>query len=96
MEAVFSLPAAVRNLHGKQKFLFRKAVKHQLPAEILERGKRGFSVPLYEWLKDPRTIDVTRLCERKLISREGFAASKLSGSDLWPFVAMGRWLDAHG
>jgi len=96
MEAVFSIPAGVRNRHGQQKFLFRKVVQHHLPAEILNRGKRGFSVPLYEWLKDPGAIDVTRLCERKLVSREGFNTSKLTGSDLWPFVAMGRWLDAHG
>jgi asparagine synthase (glutamine-hydrolysing) len=96
MEAVFSLPAALRNPHGLQKFLFRKVVKHDLPAEILERGKRGFSVPLYEWLKDPVTIDLTRLCERKFVSSQGFASAKLSGSDLWPFIAMGRWLDVHG
>ncbi|MBW7868021.1 MAG: asparagine synthase (glutamine-hydrolyzing) [Brumimicrobium sp.] len=39
-------------LKGNQgKYILREAYKDRLPAEIFNRSKRGFEIPLYNWLK---------------------------------------------
>jgi asparagine synthase (glutamine-hydrolysing) len=45
VEYVASLPAHVRNPHGELKHLLRRAVADLIPREIIERPKKGFSVP---------------------------------------------------
>jgi asparagine synthase (glutamine-hydrolysing) len=96
MDAVFSLPAAVRNKDGLPKDLFRKAIRNYLPPEIVNRRKRGFSVPLYEWLKQPNIAALAPICANKFTSPDLLKSGKLVGSDLWPFIVMGRWLSRHG
>ena len=95
IEAVFSLPIGLRNKDGRQKYLFRKAIKEYLPPEILNRGKKGFSVPLYEWLKEPNARDLEPVFDNNFISRNLIRSGKIAGSDLWPFIVMGKWLRSH-
>lgn len=95
IEAVLSLPVQVRNRDGKQKYLFRKAIADLLPGEILNRGKQGFSVPFYEWLKKPNLKELEPVLDFKIISGDLVKASKVTGSDLWPFIVLGRWLHCH-
>jgi asparagine synthase (glutamine-hydrolysing) len=52
VEFVAGLPTKIRLGRGNLKHIFRKAVADLVPAEILSRSKKGFSVPLREWLKD--------------------------------------------
>jgi asparagine synthase (glutamine-hydrolysing) len=48
IEAVFALPDAAR---GRDKWLLKEAVRPLLPATILAREKRGFSVPAAIWTR---------------------------------------------
>jgi asparagine synthase (glutamine-hydrolysing) len=45
VEFAFSLPEEIRYLNGELKGLVRHAYRDVLPAPILTRGKRGFSMP---------------------------------------------------
>ena len=50
---VSRLPDHMR-VHGRTtKWLLREAMKRVLPAEILERPKVGFRVPVNEWFRGP-------------------------------------------
>jgi asparagine synthase (glutamine-hydrolysing) len=49
----------VRGLRGKA--LLRRAVAPLLPRSALRRGKRGFSLPMDLWLKEPLADEVARL-----------------------------------
>ena len=41
-----------RKLHGfKRKWLLKRAFANLLPREILHRNKRGFQIPVAEWLR---------------------------------------------
>jgi asparagine synthase (glutamine-hydrolysing) len=95
IETVYALPPEVRNRDGQQKYLFRKAVSSLLPAEILNRGKRGFSVPLYEWLKEPDRKQLEPILDNNFMSPDLAQSGRLTGSDLWPFLVMGKWLQHH-
>jgi asparagine synthase (glutamine-hydrolysing) len=95
MESVASLPIAVRNKDHQQKYLFRKTVAQYLPPEILARGKKGFSIPLHEWLRSPTRKDLEPICDNDFIRPQVLEPGQVTGTDLWPFLVMGRWLRAH-
>jgi asparagine synthase (glutamine-hydrolysing) len=51
-EFAASLPCSYK-LHGqKTKYILKKAVKEMLPPFVTRRGKKGFGVPVAEWLKE--------------------------------------------
>ncbi len=51
-EFAASLPCNYK-LHGhKTKYILKKAVKELLPPFVTRRGKKGFGVPVAEWLKE--------------------------------------------
>lgn len=55
------LPADMKLRGGTTKYLLRKVAASLLPAEILERSKQGFAVPIGQWFRDnalpPRRLD---------------------------------------
>jgi asparagine synthase (glutamine-hydrolysing) len=51
MEFAAKLPADFKLRNGVKKYIFRKAVAHLLPEEILTRPKMGFGVPLDHWFR---------------------------------------------
>lgn len=53
IEFVWSLPPALRRGDGTPKFLLRKVLARYLPADLINRPKRGFSIPVGTWLAGP-------------------------------------------
>ncbi len=92
IETVYALPPEIRNRDGQQKYLFRRAISSLLPDEVLNRGKRGFSIPLYEWLKEPDRKNLEPILDNNFMSPDLAKSGRLTGSDLWPFLVMGKWL----
>ncbi|GJL54479.1 MAG: asparagine synthetase B [Nitrospirales bacterium] len=51
MEFCASLPASMKLYGSVKKFVLKKAAKDLLPADILNRPKMGFGVPIDHWLR---------------------------------------------
>jgi asparagine synthase (glutamine-hydrolysing) len=51
VEFAASLPAHFKYRRGRGKWLLREAFGHLLPAEVFDRRKMGFSVPLDHWFR---------------------------------------------
>ena len=51
MEFVATLPADLKRRGGEGKYLLRKIARPLLPADILDRRKMGFGVPLDHWFR---------------------------------------------
>jgi len=49
IEYVFSLPSAIRYFDGELKGAMKKSFQNLLPKEILNRDKKGFSIPMSNW-----------------------------------------------
>ncbi len=94
IETVLELPVNTRNRGGEQKYLFKKVVDDLLPREIINREKRGFSVPLYEWLKAPNLRELEPIYDNRFVASDSIKRRAVAGGDLWPFLVLGRWL--HG
>ncbi|HYV83641.1 MAG TPA: asparagine synthase (glutamine-hydrolyzing), partial [Pyrinomonadaceae bacterium] len=51
-EFAASLPCNYKLRGHKSKYILKKAVKEMLPPFVTRRGKKGFGVPVAEWLKE--------------------------------------------
>jgi asparagine synthase (glutamine-hydrolysing) len=79
VEFVFALPFQQKIRGRKTKYILREALKHKLPAEILQRKRKlGFDVPHKSWIKSAyrdqlrHLVEGSRLQKRDLFDGDGF------------------------
>lgn len=72
VEFSLTLPDALKFRDGQTKWILRQALYRQLPAELVDRPKQGFSLPLGEWLRGPLREWADNLLNEPRILAEGF------------------------
>ena len=93
---------------GKQ--LLRKVLYRYVPKSLIERPKKGFSVPIRQWLKGPLKDWADDLLSEERLKRdgllhaglirqqwEGFLDDKFAQghSPIWTALMLQAWLDEH-
>lgn len=71
VELAASMPAAIKVRGGHLKHVLKEALSDLLPADILERKKRGFGTPMGAWLKNELAPLLGRLLAPEVIQRRG-------------------------
>jgi asparagine synthase (glutamine-hydrolysing) len=51
MELIAQMPSGLKLRKGQGKYIFKKALEPVLPQSILTRRKKGFAMPVAEWLR---------------------------------------------
>ena len=51
MELIAQMPPNIKLNRGRRKYIFKKALRSVLPANILNRRKQGFAAPVAEWFR---------------------------------------------
>jgi asparagine synthase (glutamine-hydrolysing) len=80
------VPSGLKIRNTAQKYILKRAFHDELPAEILEREKTGFGMPLAEWLRH----DLRGLAEETLLSPNSCIRS------LFRTERIRMMLDEHG
>lgn len=107
VDFVSSLPSKYKLHNFTPKFILKKLMAGKLPAEIINRKKKGFGIPLAMWLKNDLRGFMTDLLSREKINREGFfnyqyieklIGEHLSGKadhrkKLWSLLVFEMWFD---
>ena len=107
VEFAARIPLAMKLEGNSGKMILRKVLNKYVPKELLERPKRGFAVPIAEWLRGPLSEWASDLLNPTLIDREGILYSEsirkkwlahLSGKEdwsglLWNFLMFQAWLE---
>jgi asparagine synthase (glutamine-hydrolysing) len=76
MEFAARLPVAMKRRGPVGKYIFKKAVRPLLPVEIVDRPKKGFSVPLEQWFRtDLKDMVRDTLLDRRATDRGYFNPS---------------------
>jgi len=105
MEFAARLPAEMKRRTGHGKHLFRKAVRHLLPNEVLGRRKMGFDVPLDGWFRrELREMAYDTLLGRPMAERGYFRMEMVQRlldehvagiaqwqDQLWNLLMLERW-----
>ncbi|HWK61996.1 MAG TPA: asparagine synthase (glutamine-hydrolyzing) [Eoetvoesiella sp.] len=72
IELAWRLPLDMKIRHGKGKWLLRQVLFRHVPAELIERPKKGFSIPLATWLRGPLRQWAENLLDETRLRREGY------------------------
>ncbi|MFH1620600.1 MAG: asparagine synthase (glutamine-hydrolyzing) [Patescibacteria group bacterium] len=102
------LPLKQKVCHGKTKVALRRALAKILPADILERPKRGFQVPLAEWFRGPlgdfihdKCLDpnssLSSIFKPEAIKHliEDNKKGNDHGNRLWMLLSLATWLERY-
>jgi asparagine synthase (glutamine-hydrolysing) len=84
-ELAAAIPQEVKLHGGRLKHVMKEALAGVLPADILERRKRGFGTPMGAWFKGALAPMLRQLLSRESIDRRG----------IFRHAAVARLIDAH-
>lgn len=92
VEFAWTLPIAYKNGGGTGKRVLRDVLYRYVPKEMMERPKKGFSIPIQRWLKEKEL----REWAESLIDRQTLVAQGILNPDvvwrLWnDFIEKGEW-----
>jgi asparagine synthase (glutamine-hydrolysing) len=105
VEFAAKLPTKFKLRGGSGKFLLRKAMSGQLPEEIIRRPKKGFPVPIEQWLRGPMkdytqdTLLSSQSASRQLFNadfiknllREHQSGSAKRHEEIWSLLVFESW-----
>jgi asparagine synthase (glutamine-hydrolysing) len=72
IELAWRMPLDLKLRDGKGKWLLREVLYRHVPRELIERPKKGFSIPLAAWLRGPLRDWAEALLDEHRLRREGF------------------------
>lgn len=107
MEYLWSLPVSAHWKRTSNKRLLKEAMRKRLPAEVLDRPKHGFAVPLAAWFRGPLKSMLTDLLSVERLNAQGLlraaAVERLVSEHLggrrdhsralWALLVVQMWLD---
>ncbi|MBD5505080.1 MAG: asparagine synthase (glutamine-hydrolyzing) [Lachnospiraceae bacterium] len=72
VEFAWTLPLSYRKQDGVTKKVLRDILYRYVPRELMERPKKGFSIPLHKWLKEPELREWAQsLIDKKTLDEQG-------------------------
>lgn len=102
VEYVLGLPAAAKKRYPGAKGLLVEACRDLLPASVYDRPKRGFVLPMKQWMRGPLAPFVAEglraTIEKELLPpsfvdelRANFEGDRLHWARLWAVVVLGHY-----
>ncbi len=105
IEFVARIPASMKMRGLETKHIFKRAISDLVPAEILNRPKQGFGIPLDKWINDQlrgrirETLTEQRTRERGLVNQayvnklldEHERGRRDHANQLWTLMMMELW-----
>lgn len=109
IEFAWQLPQNMKIRDRQSKWLLRQVLHKYVPADLVNRPKTGFGIPIHEWLRGPLRSWAEELLDAGRLRREGFFDPEpirkkwdqhLSGKynwmhPLWNVLMFQAWLEAE-
>jgi asparagine synthase (glutamine-hydrolysing) len=109
VEFAWRLPLQMKIRNGKGKWLLRQVLHQYVPSRMVDRPKKGFSVPIDAWLKGPLRGWAEALLNEQRLRNESYLDPEpilqkwhehLNGSHnwqyyLWDILMFQAWLEAN-
>ena len=71
VELAWSIPSATHRKDGRGKWVLRRILAQHVPTELIDRPKKGFSVPVARWLRSELRPWAEELLRRDRLEAEG-------------------------
>ena len=107
IEFAWKIPHNLKFRNGEGKWILKQILNKYVPKNLTNRSKRGFSIPLDNWLRGPLRDWAENLLNEKRLSHEGYFNHKLIRDkwsehlscknnwqyDLWNVLMFQAWID---
>ncbi len=107
VEFAWTLPLSYRNDNGVRKKILRDILYRHVPRELMERPKKGFSIPLHQWLRQPELKEwAESLLEPDKLKRQGllhvknvrklwddYIMKNVWRPQIWYILMLQQWLE---
>jgi asparagine synthase (glutamine-hydrolysing) len=107
VEFAWNLPQSMKLRDGQTKWILRQVLYKFVPRKLTEGPKRGFGVPLQEWLRGPLRDWAEALLDESRLRREGYfhpqvirkkwtehlSSQRNWAYDLWDILMFQSWLE---
>jgi len=107
IEFALRLPLDMKIRDGMGKYILRSMLNEHVPNHLINNNKRGFSVPLGDWMKGPLKDWAESLLDKSRIENEGYlntalvrklwsdhlSGKTLSHYSLWSILMFQSWLE---
>lgn len=107
VEFAWQLPLDMKIRDGVGKWALREVLYRHVPREMIERPKKGFSIPLGQWLRGPLRTWAESLLDVQLLQQQGFfnaipvrglwnehlVGKKDNSLKLWSILMFQAWLE---
>lgn len=92
VEFAWSLPVDYERQGETGKLVLRDVLYRYVPKEMMDRPKKGFSIPVQKWLKEPSMrVWAESLIDRKLLASQGILNPDVVWSIWQDFIERGQW-----
>ncbi len=105
-ELAWKLPLSMKIKNRKTKWILRKILSNYLPKSLINNNKKGFAIPINNWLRGPLKNWAIDLLSESIIKRQGYLNSenvskilkshldgdKDNSSILWTILMWQSWL----
>lgn len=109
VEFAWTLPMSFKVHGNSKKWVLRRVLDRYIPAHLIDRPKRGFGIPLSDWLRGPLREWSEELLGEGRLNNEGFFDARqvrklwtdhLHGQEqvgelVWAFLMFQAWRDAE-
>ena len=109
VEFAWSLPLEYKYQNGVTKRIMRDILYRYVPKELMERPKRGFSIPVQKWLKEPKLREwAEMLIDRKTLEKQGilnpdtvhiiwkdYLERDIWRPQIWYILMFQEWMNAY-
>ncbi len=104
VELAFQMPSEMKVAHGTGKYILRQVAANHIAPSCLDMGKKGFSLPVGEWIEGAMkplvTEKLSQLKKRDLFSPNAvddilskYYARRRSSLQVWLLVSLEMWLE---
>ena len=95
VEFAYSLPQSLKIRGTESKWILRQVLRKYVPDTFVNRSKKGFSVPIGEWLRGPLRDWAESLLNEQLLRQQGFFEAGPIRSNWQEHVAGARDWTGH-
>lgn len=109
LEFAAQLPLDYKIYQNKGKWILRELLSRHVPNELIDRPKKGFSIPIQSWLRGPLRSWAEELLDESRLKREGYLDSQLvkkmwsehslgkrdHSTRLWAILMFQSWLEVN-
>jgi asparagine synthase (glutamine-hydrolysing) len=107
IEFMAQVPSSMKIKNGEKKYLLKKLTHKYVPQELLDRPKKGFGFPVFEWLRGEMTEYVNEYLSEHKVKQQGILnyneiknlvtqyqkGSQVNAQKIWLLLNFQMWYD---